>query len=150
MFETADAAHVRAARRPGAEPYHSPFEEDWKLRNPRNALSPGAATVPRAALRWSRWAKAMTGERLVSWVREEVFPFYGEVAAEGATDFMEGARLVIDEPAVLAQVVAQVDALHLEEVDSDTKGDLFEHVLRQIRQAGELGQFRTPRHVIRA
>ena len=29
------------------------------------------------------------------------------------------------------------------------RGDLFEHVLRQIRQAGELGQFRTPRHVIR-
>ena len=26
---------------------------------------------------------------------------------------------------------------------------MFEHVLRQIRQAGELGQFRTPRHVIR-
>ena len=150
MFETADAAHVRAARRPGAEPYHSPFEEDWKLRNPRNALTPGAAAVPGDSLRWSRWAKAMTGERLVSWVREEVFPFYAEVAAEGATDFMEGARLVIDEPAVLAQVVAQVDALHLEEVDADTKGDLFEHVLRQIRQAGELGQFRTPRHVIRA
>ena len=150
MFETADAAHVRVARRPGAEPWHSPFEEDWKLRNPRNALSPGAAAVPGDALRWSRWAQTMTGERLVNWVREEVFPFYGEVAAEGATDFMEGARLVIDEPAVLAQVVAQVDALHLEEVDSDTKGDLFEHVLRQIRQAGELGQFRTPRHVIRA
>jgi type I restriction enzyme M protein len=33
--------------------------------------------------------------------------------------------------------------------DSDTKGDLFEHVLRQIKQAGELGQFRTPRHIIR-
>ena len=35
-------------------------------------------------------------------------------------------------------------------MDADTKGDLFEHVLRQIRQAGELGQFRTPRHIIRA
>ena len=135
---------------PGAEPWHSPFEEDWKLRNPRNALVPGAAAVPGAALRWSRWARAITGGRLVSWVREEVFPFYSAVAAEGETDFMEGARLAIDEPAVLAQVVAQVDALHLERVDADTKGDLFEHVLRQIRQAGELGQFRTPRHVIRA
>ena len=28
-------------------------------------------------------------------------------------------------------------------------GALFEHVLRQIKQAGELGRFRTPRHVIR-
>lgn len=32
----------------------------------------------------------------------------------------------------------------------EVKGDLFEHVLRQIKQAGELGQFRTPRHIIRA
>ena len=50
----------------------------------------------------------------------------------------------------LSQVVSHVNDLHLEQVDAETKGDLFEHVLRQIRQAGELGQFRTPRHVIRA
>lgn len=58
--------------------------------------------------------------------------------------------MVIDEPTVLTQVVSQLNDLHLDRVDADTKGDLFEHVLRQIRQAGELGQFRTPRHVIRA
>ena len=50
---------------------------------------------------------------------------------------------------VLTQVVRLVDDLGLAEADADTKGDLFEHVLRQIRQAGELGQFRTPRHIIR-
>ena len=83
-------------------------------------------------------------------MREEVFPFYAGIAAGGVTDFMDGARLVIDEPTVLSQVVSQMNDLHLERVDADTKGDLFEHVLRQIRQAGELGQFRTPRHVIRA
>ena len=120
------------------------------MRNSRNARASGEETVPRDTLRWSSWANALNGERLVSWVREEVFPFYAGVAAEGVTDFMAGARLVIDEPTVLSQVVSQVNDLHLEQVDADTKGDLFEHVLRQIRQAGELGQFRTPRHVIRA
>ena len=150
MFEAADAARVRAARRPGAEVYASAFEGEWTLRNSRNARAPGEETVPRSTLRWSSWANALNGERLVSWVREEVFPFYAGVAAEGVTDFMDGARLVIDEPTVLSQVVSQVNDLHLEQVDADTKGDLFEHVLRQIRQAGELGQFRTPRHVIRA
>ena len=49
---------------------------------------------------------------------------------------------MIDEPTVLTQVVSQLDDLRLDRVDADTKGDLFEHVLRQIRQAGELGQFR--------
>ena len=150
MFEAADAARVRTARRPGTAPCGSAFEGEWVLRDPRNARESGAATVPRDLLRWSSWANALNGERLVAWVRDEVFPFHAEVAAGGVTDFMNGARLIIDEPTVLTQVVSQVNDLHLERVDADTKGDLFEHVLRQIKQAGELGQFRTPRHVIRA
>ena len=150
MYETADAARVRMAERPGTAPHTSAFAGEWTLRNPRNAIEPGTATVPREHLRWSVWAHALNGERLVNWVREEVFPFHAEIAANGATDFMDGARLVIDEPTVLTQVVSQLNDLHLDRVDADTKGDLFEHVLRQIRQAGELGQFRTPRHVIRA
>ena len=150
MYEAADAARLRAARRPGADVYAGAFEGEWTLRNPRNAPEPGVETVPRELLRWSSWAHALNGERLVNWVREEVFAFHAELAAGGVTDFMDGARLTIDEPTVLTQVVSQLNDLHLDRVDADTKGDLFEHVLRQIRQAGELGQFRTPRHVIRA
>ena len=150
MYEAADAARVRAAQRLGSHPYASVFEGEWSLRDPRNASASGAGTVPRSLLRWSSWADALNGERLVNWVREEVFPFHAELAANGVTDFMDGARLVIDEPTVLTQVVSQLNDLYLDRVDADTKGDLFEHVLRQIRQAGELGQFRTPRHVIRA
>lgn len=150
LFESADAAAVRRARRPGSAPHASIFDGEWTLRNPLNARERGAETIPRELLRWSSWANALTGDRLVMWVRDEVFPFYAEIAANGVTNFMEGARLSIDEPTVLSQVVAKVNELRLEEVDADTKGDLFEHVLRQTRQAGELGQFRTPRHVIRA
>lgn len=62
---------------------------------------------------------------------------------------MRGARLGIDDPTVLTQVIRLVDGLRLDQADADTKGDLFEHVLRQMKQAGELGQFRTPRHIIR-
>ena len=149
VYEAADAARVRAARRPGAAAYASAFEGNWRLRNPRNAPKDGDETVPRELMRWSSWADALNGERLVNWVREEVFPFHADLARNGATNFMDGARLVIDEPTVLTQVVSQLNDLHLDQVDADTKGDLFEHVLRQIRQAGELGQFRTPRHVIR-
>ena len=150
MYEAADAARVRAAQRPGAASYDSVFDGEWTLRDPRNAREPSVGSVPREFLRWSSWAHALNGERLVNWVREEVFPFHAKLSAGGVTDFMDGARLVIDEPTVLTQVVSQLNDLHLDRVDADTKGDLFEHVLRQIRQAGELGQFRTPRHVIRA
>ncbi|MBE2260492.1 MAG: SAM-dependent DNA methyltransferase, partial [Rhodobacteraceae bacterium] len=124
---------------------------DWKLRNPLNAPAMGGhGSISRDRFRWSQWARALTGENLVRFLRDEVFAFYTEVAARGAVNFMAGARLVIDEPVVLTQVIGKVDGLRLDEADADTKGDLFEHVLKQIKTAGELGQFRTPRHIIRA
>ncbi|MBU3888582.1 class I SAM-dependent DNA methyltransferase [Methylosinus sp. KRF6] len=92
----------------------------------------------------------MSGQQLVTWVRDEVFPFFAEIGDAFGMSFMAQARLTVDEPTVLTQVVTLVNELRLEQADPDTKGDLFEHVLRQIKQAGELGQFRTPRHIIRA
>ncbi len=130
--------------------YESLFAGEWTLRNPLNAPEAKATTISKERFKWSVWAKGLSGEGLVRFVRDEVFPFFTEVAERSAFNFMNGARLTIDEPTVLTQVVNLVDGLHLDQADADTKGDLFEHVLRQIKQAGELGQFRTPRHVIRA
>jgi len=129
--------------------YTSVFNGFWTLKNPLNASIKGETTVPKDRFRWSIWATGLSGEPLVRFLRDEVFPFFTEVAGGSAVNFMHGARLVIDEPTVLTQVVTLVDGLRLDRSDADTKGDLFEHVLRQIKQAGELGQFRTPRHIIR-
>ncbi len=131
------------------KPYTSMFDGFWTLKNPLNAPTKGEATIPKDRFRWSIWATGLSGEPLVRFLRDEVFPFFTEVASSSAVNFMHGARLVIDEPTVLTQVVTLVDGLRLDRSDADTKGDLFEHVLRQIKQAGELGQFRTPRHIIR-
>jgi type I restriction enzyme M protein len=149
MIEGIDSANLRQARATG-RPYASLFAGDWTLRNPLNAPSRGVETVPRERMRWSSWANAMSGEQLVTWVRDEVFPFFAEIGDAYGMSFMAQARLAIDEPTVLTQIVTLVNELRLEQADPDTKGDLFEHVLRQIKQAGELGQFRTPRHIIRA
>lgn len=132
------------------QPYESLFAGEWKLKNPLNSPAKDVKTISRDHFRWSVWAKGLSGEALVRFVRDEVFAFFAELGEKSAHNFMHGARLSIDEPTVLAQVVNLVDGLHLDQSDSDTKGDLFEHVLRQIKQAGELGQFRTPRHIIRA
>ncbi|MDY6948896.1 MAG: N-6 DNA methylase, partial [Pseudomonadota bacterium] len=129
--------------------YESIFNGAWTLKNPLNALKKGETTISRERFRWSVWAKGLSGEPLVRFVRDEVFPFFTEFAGNGAVNFMNGARLSIDEPTVLTQVVTLVDGLRLDRADADTKGDLFEHVLKQIKHAGELGQFRTPRHIIR-
>jgi type I restriction enzyme M protein len=148
LVEGMDADNALKARAVKQD-YAGMFAGDWRVRNPLNAPA-GELDVPAARLRWSSWARGLTGEALVRWVRDEVFAFYAEVAERSAMNFMDGARLSIDEPTVLTQVVDLIDQLRLDLADADTKGDLFEHVLRQIKQAGELGQFRTPRHVIRA
>jgi len=148
LIESIDAENKMKAK-VLKQPYRSLFEGDWQVRNSINAEN-GNTTIPRDRFRWSVWAKGLSGESLVTFLRDEVFPFFGELGASTAHNFMDGARLNITDPTVLTQVVNLVDGLHLDAADSDTKGDLFEHVLRQIKQAGELGQFRTPRHVIRA
>ena len=60
---------------------------------------------------------------------------------------MEGARFSIPTPALLAKVVDMIDKVPME--DRDTKGDLYEYMLGKIASAGQNGQFRTPRHIIR-
>jgi type I restriction enzyme M protein len=129
--------------------YESLFAGKWELKNPLNAITKGEPTIPRERFRWSVWARGLSGEALVRFVQDEVFAFFEELATRSATNFMRGARLNITDPTVLTQVVTLVDGLKLDQADADTKGDLFEHVLKQIKQAGELGQFRTPRHIIR-
>lgn len=149
LIEGIDAENTMKAK-VMKQKYESLFAGEWTLRNPLNAPEAKVTTISKERFKWSVWAKGLSGEALVRFVRDEVFPFFTEVAERSAFNFMNGARLTIDEPTVLSQVVNLVDGLHLDQSDADTKGDLFEHVLRQIKQAGELGQFRTPRHVIRA
>ena len=148
LVEGTDAANLRQARAT-KQGYVSVFDGDWEVHNPLNAPAKGQIAIPAGNMRWSRWARAMSGEPLVRFVRDEVFPFYAQVSDRADIGFMANARLAVDEPVVLGQTITLIDGLGLDGADADSKGDLFEHILRQVRQAGELGQFRTPRHIIR-
>jgi type I restriction enzyme M protein len=149
LIEGIDAENFQKAK-VLKQSYKSMFDGEWKLKNSLNAPAVNVTKISRGRFRWSVWAKGLSGEPLVRFVRDEVFAFFTELGNNGAHNFMNGARLTIDEPTVLTQVINLVDGLRLDQADADSKGDLFEHVLKQIKQAGELGQFRTPRHIIRA
>jgi type I restriction enzyme M protein len=149
LIEGIDAENAQRAK-VLKQKYESVFAGNWELKNPLNALAKDQTTIPKERFRWSIWARGLSGEALVRFVQDEVFAFFEEIATRSATNFMRGARLSITDPIVLTQIVTLVDGLKLDREDADTKGDLFEHVLKQIKQAGELGQFRTPRHIIRA
>ena len=101
-----------------------------------------------ADLRWSRF-KNFEARAMMEVVDEHVFPFLRGLG-EGGSSYgrhMRDARLGFSSSGLLAKVVAMLDAIEM--VDRDTKGDLYEYMLGKIASAGQNGQFRTPRHVIK-
>lgn len=99
-------------------------------------------------LRWSRF-KNFAPADMYTVVGEHVFPFIRDMGGDGSTysKHMEGARFTIPTPALLAKVVDMLAHISME--DRDTKGDLYEYMLGKIASAGQNGQFRTPRHIIK-
>lgn len=100
-------------------------------------------------LRWSRF-KDFEPERKFNVFKDEVFPFIKELngkAGSSYTKFMKDAVFIMPNPALLDKVVNMIDGIPME--DRDTKGDLYEYMLSKIATAGQNGQFRTPRHIIK-
>src|SRR2546426_6841362 len=99
-------------------------------------------------LRWSRF-KHLAPAEMYAVVGEHVFPFLRTLGGDDSTyaHHMKDARFTIPTPALLAKVVDLLDGVPME--DRDTKGDLYEYMLGKIASAGQNGQFRTPRHIIR-
>jgi type I restriction enzyme M protein len=99
-------------------------------------------------LRWSRFKNFAPAE-MMEVVGEHVFPFMRSMGGDGSTysHHMKDARFTIPTGALLAKVVDLLD--HVPMDDRDTKGDLYEYMLGKIASAGQNGQFRTPRHIIK-
>ncbi len=99
-------------------------------------------------LRWSRFKNFAPAE-MHAVVGEHVFPFLRNLGGQGSSyaQHMKDARFTIPTPGLLAKVVDLLDHVPME--DRDTKGDLYEYMLGKIAAAGQNGQFRTPRHIIK-
>ena len=110
-------------------------------------------TAKQNKLRWSRF-KETAPETMFETVRDGVFPFIKTLGDNGDgeggstyTHHMKDALFMMPTARVLANVVDQLDGIDM--ADSDTKGDLYEYMLGKIATAGQNGQFRTPRHIIK-
>ena len=99
-------------------------------------------------LRWSRFKNEEPGVMFAT-VGQKVFPFLRSLGGDGSTygEHMEGARFTIPAPQLLSRVVDLLDEIPM--ADRDTNGDLYEYMLSKIASAGQNGQFRTPRHIIK-
>jgi type I restriction enzyme M protein len=103
---------------------------------------------PYGDYRWSHFRNFPPAD-MYNVVGEHVFPFLRTLGGDESTyaHHMKDARFTIPNAGLLAKVVDMIDQVPMEE--RDTKGDLYEYMLAKIATAGQNGQFRTPRHIIR-
>jgi len=93
----------------------------------------------------------MSAEAMYNHVTEKVFPFIknlhnGEDVVYSIA--MKDAMFIIPKPSLLQEAVALLDEINIGE-RPDIQGDIYEHLLGELKTAGKNGQFRTPRHIIR-
>ncbi len=110
--------------------------------------------------RWSAFKNQNPADMLVT-VRDSAFPFIKTIGREGGAyaQHMKDAVFLIANPALLANVVEQVDQMlelltkqaneSQDKTYVDLQGDLYEYMLSKLTTAGTNGQFRTPRHIIK-
>ena len=98
-------------------------------------------------LRWNN-LKNLAPDEMFKIVDKEAFPFLQNLGeAEGSYfKHMQGARFTIPSAKLLSDAIDLLDKIPMEE--RDTKGDLYEYMLGKLSSSGQLGQFRTPRHII--
>lgn len=100
-------------------------------------------------LRWNYFHNLEPTEMFAT-VQTYVFPFIKQIGEGRDTAFsryMKDTVFLIPTPKVLAKVVDSIDAMDMN--NKDIMGDVYEYLLGKIAAAGENGQFRTPRHIIK-
>lgn len=101
--------------------------------------------------RWNDW-KHLRAEEMLDHVRTKVFPFIKELRRGEDTLFsenMKDAVFIIPKPSLLQEAVNIIDSLNISAQNQDVQGDIYEHLLSELKTSGKNGQFRTPRHIIK-
>lgn len=90
---------------------------------------------------------------LEDWLQKEASN--GDDRLRQVTGRLSDAYFILDtnKSDTLTRAIGLIDDLfrHLDarSVNADIMGDIFEHLLEEVKESGKNGQFRTPRHVIR-
>jgi len=144
-----------------------------ETKNEENALAIGIPFTERIfpddeysqSLRWSKF-KDLSADQIFELLPTRVFPFIkGENTTVTLPDgtkriikgmsvgkktayakYMKNATFSLPNALITEKVVTAIEKLPL---SGDHKGDLYEHMISKLSTAGRIGQFRTPRHIIR-
>ncbi|HSU53166.1 MAG TPA: class I SAM-dependent DNA methyltransferase, partial [Candidatus Dormibacteraeota bacterium] len=100
--------------------------------------------------RWSNW-RFKSGKELRDFLGGEVFPYMASLLKEEpqVAIYFQDAKLEIEDPHVLKEVVDGLDTFQFGKLGPDVKGDIFEYLLQYLSRQpqSDMGQFRTPRQI---
>ena len=112
--------------------------------------------------RWKNWAvddgkgTALTGERLLEFVNNELFPTLKNLEVDVETPInkaivkttFEDANQYMKDGVLLRQVLNIIDGVDFGDYEeSHAFGDIYEAILKELQSAGSAGEFYTPRAV---
>jgi len=111
------------------------------------------------SLRWSAWAadpEGMTGETLLGFVNNELFPGLKDLTPGGAQAHRQRVVRAVFEDAynymksgqLIRQVINKINEIDFNKlVDKQHFGDVYEQILNDLQSAGNAGEYYTPRAV---
>lgn len=100
--------------------------------------------------RWSVWSVNPNNEEMFKFVRDEVIEFMVNLPNHSDVKrFFQDVRFMVPDPITLREVVDIISKINFSQIDTDIKGDAYEHLVSKLAVAKRMGAFRTPRHIIR-
>ena len=131
-------------------------EEDWEFDDDKYQ-----SIIPENC-RWRNWAhddgsgKAMTGDSLLDFVNQTLFPTLKNLPVDTDTPINKAivqttfadTNNYMKDGVLLRQVVNVIDSLNLSDYnESHAFGEIYETILKELQSAGAAGEFYTPRAV---
>ena len=119
-------------------------------------LSDGYRSPVPDHLQWRAWAadpEGITGEALLSFVNDDLFPALKGLAPETprartVRDVFEDAYNYMKSGQLMRQVINRIDGIDFNNLtERQHFGDIYEQVLNDLQSAGNAGEFYTPRAV---
>ena len=110
-------------------------------------------------LQWRAWAadpEGMTGEELLAFVNDELFPVLKDLAASSRSrdrrrvvrDVFEDAYNYMKSGQLMRQVVNKINGVDFNNLtERQHFGDIYEQILNDLQSAGNAGEYYTPRAV---
>lgn len=100
--------------------------------------------------RWSSWSQIPDNEKMYKFLRDEVLKFTENIPNRpDIKRFFGEVRFMIPDAITLREVVDLISPINFSQIDTDVKGDMYEHLISKLAVAKRMGAFRTPRHIIR-